>query len=203
MENGRTLEGILTDLENENYTPEIYNIPACGVGAWHKRERIWIVAHANAGYTGPERRTQEGSQRGGKPFIKSSLCNLQSGQVQNVSNAIKLNDNKSGHGTSSICGIGQSEAEIQRCEDATNSDNEGLQKRKGEKSEREGKKCGAKPGGSEWWKSEPNVGRVANGISGRVDRLKGLGNAIVPQVAYEIFKAIVEYENNKIQYSTD
>ena len=48
MENGKTLEGILDDLENENYQTEIYNIPACGVGAWHKRERIWIVCHSNS-----------------------------------------------------------------------------------------------------------------------------------------------------------
>jgi DNA (cytosine-5)-methyltransferase 1 len=34
------------------------------------------------------------------------------------------------------------------------------------------------------------VGRVANGIPKRVDRLKGLGNAIVPQVAYEIMRRI-------------
>lgn len=37
-----------------------------------------------------------------------------------------------------------------------------------------------------WWQSEPNVGRVAHGVSKRVDRLRCLGNAIVPQVA-EIF----------------
>jgi DNA (cytosine-5)-methyltransferase 1 len=45
---------------------------------------------------------------------------------------------------------------------------------------------------SEWcsWLPEPNVGRVANGVSKRMDRLKGLGNAIVPQVAYEILKGI-------------
>jgi DNA (cytosine-5)-methyltransferase 1 len=38
------------------------------------------------------------------------------------------------------------------------------------------------------WTVEPNVGRVAHGIPKRVDRLKALGNAIVPQVAYEIIR---------------
>ena len=41
-----------------------------------------------------------------------------------------------------------------------------------------------------WWKVEPNVGRVAHGIPSRVDRLKGLGNAIVPQVAALIMERI-------------
>ena len=41
-----------------------------------------------------------------------------------------------------------------------------------------------------YWNIEPNVGRVANGVPNRVDRLKGLGNAIVPQVAYEIMKCL-------------
>ncbi len=49
---------------------------------------------------------------------------------------------------------------------------------------------------SDWWAVEPNVGRVAHGIPQRVDRLKGLGNAIVPQVAYQIMKAIKEIEYN-------
>lgn len=43
-----------------------------------------------------------------------------------------------------------------------------------------------------WWSAEPNVGRVANGISSRVDRLKCLGNAVVPQQFYPIFKAIAD-----------
>ena len=34
------------------------------------------------------------------------------------------------------------------------------------------------------WATEPNVGRVAHGVSKRVDRLRGIGNAIVPQIAY-------------------
>ena len=40
------------------------------------------------------------------------------------------------------------------------------------------------------WAPEPSVGRVANGVPSRVDRLRALGNAIVPQVAEQIFRAI-------------
>lgn len=42
------------------------------------------------------------------------------------------------------------------------------------------------------WAAEPDVGRVAHGIPSRVDRLKCLGNAVVPQQAYPIFKALAE-----------
>ena len=41
------------------------------------------------------------------------------------------------------------------------------------------------------WATEPDVGRVAHGIPARVDRLKCLGNAVVPQQAYPIFKALM------------
>ena len=53
--------------------------------------------------------------------------------------------------------------------------------------------------GSEWnedaefWQAEPDVGRVVNGVPSRVDRLRCLGNAVVPQQAYPIFKAIAEF----------
>jgi len=45
-----------------------------------------------------------------------------------------------------------------------------------------------------WWHVEPNVGRVAHGVSGRVHRLKGLGNSIVPQIVEEIGKALIKAE---------
>jgi DNA (cytosine-5)-methyltransferase 1 len=47
------------------------------------------------------------------------------------------------------------------------------------------------------WFQEPNIPRVAKGVKERVNRLKGLGNAIVPQIAYQIFTAIKEVEEHK------
>jgi len=48
--------------------------------------------------------------------------------------------------------------------------------------------------GPEYWAVEPDVGRVAHGVPARVDRLKGLGNAVVPQQIYPILRAIAEIE---------
>ena len=44
-----------------------------------------------------------------------------------------------------------------------------------------------------WWLHEPDVGRVADGVPARVDRLKGLGNAVVPQVAEVIGRLVVAH----------
>lgn len=46
----------------------------------------------------------------------------------------------------------------------------------------------------EWWPAEPDVGRVAYGVPHRVDRLKCLGNAVVPQQFYPVFRAIADAE---------
>lgn len=49
----------------------------------------------------------------------------------------------------------------------------------------------------DWWTLEPNVGRVDHGIPSRVDRLKGLGNAIVPQCAYRIMQDILRHAEQR------
>ena len=46
--------------------------------------------------------------------------------------------------------------------------------------------------GSRWF-PEPDVGRVANGVPNRVDRLRGLGNAVVPQVAELVGRMVMEH----------
>lgn len=45
--------------------------------------------------------------------------------------------------------------------------------------------------GCSWWSTEPSVGRVAHGVPRRVDRLRGLGNAVVPQVAEWVGRRIM------------
>ena len=50
----------------------------------------------------------------------------------------------------------------------------------------------SEPCRGEQWATEPNVGRVANGVPARVDRLRGLGNAVVPQVAEYVGRMVLE-----------
>src|SRR5262245_21186407 len=56
---------------------------------------------------------------------------------------------------------------------------------------------GWRAGPSAWWESEPDVGRVAHGVPRRVDRLKCLGNAVVPQVVEVIGRAIMDAERDR------
>ena len=136
MENGRTLEKILTDLEDEGYQVEVFLIPACGIGAWHRRDRVWIVAN--------------------------SKCTSNFKYVEE-------------------CGIQNKRNEKQRIRcshwDELILVNGRMAPRKWK---HEGYKINTKS----------LLCRNINGLSSGLDRLKGLGNAIVPQVAHEIFKAI-------------
>jgi DNA (cytosine-5)-methyltransferase 1 len=76
------------------------------------------------------------------------------------------------------------------------------QLRGGESSEEHGEReiprverlCSDPHGGASWI-TEPRVDRVVNGLSGRVDRLRGLGNAIVPQIAAEILRCMMRVDS--------
>lgn len=54
-----------------------------------------------------------------------------------------------------------------------------------------------KPADSGWWNAEPQLGRVAHGIPARVDRLRGLGNSVVPQVAEWIGTRVAKIVNGE------
>lgn len=159
MEDGETLEGIFTDLEGEGYEVESFIIPACGVGAWHRRDRIWIVAYPmfRRGSRIRQYDRQDLSRKGAKKRNLNendvSYTNRQGFQAFGEQGGVQKAEGKTRSGTERGCMLGRKWSES-------------------------------------WWESEPSVGRVANGISNRMDRIKGLGNSVVPQVVYEIFKAI-------------
>jgi hypothetical protein len=63
--------------------------------------------------------------------------------------------------------------------------------------QRRGKPCGIRqerdtPSGTGWWAVEPRVGRVADGVAARVDRLKAIGNGQVPQVVAAVWRKLSE-----------
>ena len=156
---GLALDTVLSDLEAQGYTTETFIIPACGKNAWHRRDRVWIVAYANS--IG----RQDEQKENGK-----SICNGE------WNNPIEKQGREQQQ-----CRTGKSSSVF------ANTDNTGCEEQR--KPITDGKELFA-PKCSSWWQTEPAVGRVVDGLPNRVDRLKGLGNAIVPQVAYEIFYAI-------------
>jgi DNA (cytosine-5)-methyltransferase 1 len=160
---GLALDTVLSDLEAQNYTTETFIIPACSKNAWHRRDRVWIVAYANS--IG----RQDEQKENGK-----SLCN---GERNNTIEEQSREQQQCRTGKSSTL------------RNATNCNLSGFEKQREQitnETEHFAPKCGS------WWKTEPGVGRVADGIPNRVDRIKGLGNAIVPQVALTLFEAISE-----------
>lgn len=60
-------------------------------------------------------------------------------------------------------------------------------KERPQQSERQARPCGDV---YRWWSVEPRIRRVSNGVPNRIHRLRTLGNAVVPQLAYEVIKAL-------------
>ena len=70
------LDKALTDLENEGYATRTFNIPACAVGAPHRRQRLWIVAHANTGQCDGQE-TDLCSRRDTTDFVSQDVADTQ------------------------------------------------------------------------------------------------------------------------------
>ena len=73
--------------------------------------------------------------------------------------------------------------------EVSDTDSEGLERRWSQRELRESQEEG-QVSWTQWWQSEPNVGRVAHGVPKRVDRLKSLGNSLVPMIPYCIGMSI-------------
>lgn len=151
------IDRVLFDLEANGYTPQTFSIPACAVGALHKRERVWIVAHADNArqYTGARHGQNKGDEKRDDARRRGEIL------ADAFSKRGRRRDTRREYATN----VGKSPGHQ-----------------------------GGNRGTMGAWDVEPGVGRVANGVSHRVDRLRKLGNAIVPQVAAKILKAIATIE---------
>ena len=150
------LDEVLDSLENEGYHNEVFVLPACGIGAWHKRDRVWIISYRKDRFGAKTKQEQD-------KYWKA------------VESQIEVLSNSGSWGREESGAFGQAfdSKTIPTWEAAQPSD-------------------GCLPN---IWKSEPNVDRVAHGISKRMDRIKGLGNSIVPQLAYILFQSILQIES--------
>jgi DNA (cytosine-5)-methyltransferase 1 len=145
IDGGRTFGAIIHDLAQVGYRVGWGVYGACHVGAPHRRERVFIVAHSK-------------SQQDRRSF-KRGLAPDTGADGQDVPHSASVRRQR------------RSRRELG-----------------GEAQE------GGLPqlGPGSGWATEPAVGRVVNGTANRVDRLRALGNAVVPQQVYPILKAIAD-----------
>jgi DNA (cytosine-5)-methyltransferase 1 len=171
------LDTVLENLESEDYSARTFSISASSVGAKHKRERVWIVANTRRILRGEQ--SEQDQRVVGRGPSKTKKWSHNTNQIGGSSKRAKT-----------VANPGSSRSEI------------GLSK-KGYREEGHTKKFinnSDRYGGwkrEDNWAIEPDVGRVADGISNRVDRLKCLGNSLVPQIPYHIGTIILEVMNGK------
>ena len=179
---GMELDRVLSDLEGIGYSVWPLVIPACAVDARHRRDRVWIMAHSNDAEA--KRQRQYSGQ--GLPIPESEQP-FPTGEAIAHANgggdAARRGQERSFKKSAILKLSGQTvpDSHQPRLQERQGQDAAGTRQNGGAELERE---C--------VWEPEPDVGRVAHGVSRRVDRLKGLGNAIVPQVAFQILKTIRE-----------
>ena len=180
------LDTVLSDLANEGYSAQPFIIPACGVDAPHKRERVCILAYAinrgstvwwngklsNADADARERndngrRTEESvtGERGKDEPRTSGMVDGLSASIYGTSSDTQ-SIGLQGKSAEQICGGGTLQTSVRRVSGSH----------------------------SAWqnWPDEPGICRVVDGVPDRVDRIKSLGNAVVPQQFYIFFKLIAD-----------
>ena len=237
------VETVCNDLEREGYSVQPVVIPACAVGAPHRRDRVFFIAHrADAGVKGMQRKWEDNilsgrtaSDTDGKrcnnwsdnwqerPICYDQKRYSEENQSERTERKRRTCENGSVASYSQCSGSGQIQQEIQSEQpnghsfdsngskrNVAYSDSELLQYRNSGRQEgrKNEKKPIEPPYCPEDWSRFPTQSPVCSrddGISTRLDgiafskwrqeSIKAYGNAIVPQVMYEIFQAIQETYN--------
>jgi len=215
---GLVFHEVQTDLEAKGYEVFPYVLPACAVDAPHRRDRIWFVAYAAGdGHTlrHTEGRGTFGSseeRRMQQPAGENSLV------TDTVSYGCQRSDGENEINTDQAREYAQHDTEhVLAGHDIANTEIIGVQ-RSGSNREQEPRTHGkerllmrssSRRDWAEWPTQSPfcfrddGLSTQLDGITFsklRIESIKGGGNAIVPEVAHQIFKAIQQYEH--INYKT-
>lgn len=197
----RGLDVVLCDLASIGYDAEWYCLPASSVGAPHRRDRIFILAYTNSGGCVHGQITEQSNQG-----WESALSNTREESIDvadtdewrfktgNESKYSTLRERTVRENKSNDRSEVWSESWKCRNENGANvsdSDSWRLERTSSKGRDERDAQWLCDNG---WWAVEPDVGRVAYGVPLRVDRIKRLGNAVVPAVAQAIGEAINECE---------
>jgi len=216
---GLVFEEVQTDLENEGYEVQPFILPAVSVNAPHRRDRVWFVAYSDGARSSDNGRTnnkEEREVRGqNKGNVSTKFCS--NGDATNTdkgSNELQTKRGLGMDGTLLEKRKREKEANRFNCNnqsndlprDATNTSKERFKCKK-TKRKLEGGRFRFIHKQGEQWQNFPTVSPICNGNDGISNRLDGItfskwrnesikagGNAIVPQVVLQIFKAIELYE---------
>jgi len=191
----RGLDQVLRSLNEIGYDAEWHCITAASIGAPHRRDRIWIVAYPrdSSRWDGISGSIGRDGERELEESIRSSETTEITGSSETsetLSNSKSKLSNGNNFDSESSKSSSQELGSCNSKRDVSDSNSEGLEGQ-WKVSSRISKEL-KDPSYSCWWATEPNVGRVAHGIPNRVDRLKQLGNAVVPQIPELIGRAICQ-----------
>ena len=184
---GRGLGDVQADLAEIGYDCEWDCIPASAVGAPHRRDRWWGVAYAQRHALRDEPGRRNGQNRASQAKLRYDGSE---GSVAHSNAECQLQS----QGCLSHIGRwpGNGGEELAHSNSTRQSDNQGWPETEEFLGDRAFSGSGWRIREDEHWRTEPDVGRVAHGIPSRVDRLRGLGNAVVPQIQELIGRAILE-----------
>jgi len=215
---GLVFNEVYDDLEREGYEVQSFLIPAAGVNAPHQRYRIWFVAYSNSIGRNKVNRFTNGESN----FINEIG---EAGIITNSDNKERWGENNNNRKWENIKQESYNRNElwdnigsISESTNVTNSSSEGC-KWGSENRETNNKKwedsklweTTSKYNTGYWWETFPTQSAICGGDDGisremdgitfpkwRNESIKAYGNAIVPQVAYQIFQAINEFEMQNI-----
>jgi DNA (cytosine-5)-methyltransferase 1 len=168
---------VIADLAALGYDTRWTVMGAADVGAPHQRDRFWLLAHSKCvgRQARPSKRTTHRNQEGTDYFGDSGGAVAHHNSIGQPWQQWQA---KAGEASS-----------IGGCGEIPNADQAGLQERDWRTTKRGAFATSIQ---CDWWNPEPDLGRVAHGVAGRVDRLKAIGNGQVPLCAAEAWRELSE-----------